>query len=137
MSDSLHAHMPLTCARPRVCCVRSERAGWWGPSGAESKLSPWYGPDRNKVRHPGTCDRHKLCMHFVQGTQTISSWFLVVCASHSAAHMEGHQGAWGHMPQLCCYSVAPQLTEGWAASPGGCAGSSCAHLGTAFVTPVC
>lgn len=39
---------------PLRCCSCSERAGWWGPSGgAESKLSPWYGPDRNRVRLAG------------------------------------------------------------------------------------
>ena len=41
--DSLHHRMLF------LLPAYSERAGWWGPSGAESTLSPWYGPDRNKV----------------------------------------------------------------------------------------
>lgn len=48
LSNTVISHDAL--ALPLCCCACSERAGWWGPTGgADSKLSPWYGPDRNRV----------------------------------------------------------------------------------------
>jgi hypothetical protein len=69
----------------------SERAGWWGPTGgAESKLSPWYGPDRNRVSdsHSSCCctaqkpEQHDWLQSKVSGVSSMSARLPMLCGEH-------------------------------------------------------
>jgi len=61
----------------------SERAGWWGNSNAESKLSPWYGPDRNKVGPPALQQLRVWEVHVMAVQQGFCGASMQACPMHA------------------------------------------------------